>query len=48
MTQDLFRHDSHLRECSATVTAHTPEGGVVLDRTVFYPLAAARQATAAS
>lgn len=38
MTQDLFRQDSHLRECSATVTAHTPEGGVVLDRTVFYPL----------
>ena len=38
MTQDLFRQDSHLRECAATVTAHTPEGGVVLDRTVFYPL----------
>jgi len=38
MTQDLFRQDSHLRECSATVTGHTPEGGVVLDRTVFYPL----------
>ncbi len=38
MTQDLFRQDSHLQECSATVTAHTPEGGVVLDRTVFYPL----------
>ena len=38
MTHDLFRQDSYLRECSATVTAITPEGGVVLDRTVFYPL----------
>ena len=38
MTHDLFRADSYLRECSATVTALTPEGGVVLDRTVFYPL----------
>ena len=38
MTHDLFRQDSYLRECSATVTALTPEGGVVLDRTVFYPL----------
>lgn len=38
MTDDLFRKDSYLRECSARVTALTPEGGVVLDRTVFYPL----------
>lgn len=38
MTHDLFRADSYLRECSATVTALTPEGGMVLDRTVFYPL----------
>lgn len=38
MTHDLFRSDSTLRECTAVVTAHTPEGGVVLDRTVFYPL----------
>ena len=38
MTHDLFRSDSYLRECSATVTALTPDGGVVLDRTVFYPL----------
>ena len=38
MTHDLFRQDSYLRDCSATVTALTPEGGVVLDRTVFYPL----------
>ena len=38
MTHDLFRQDSYLRDCSATVTALTSEGGVVLDRTVFYPL----------
>ncbi len=37
MTQDLFRTDAYLTECSATVTAITPQG-IVLDRTVFYPL----------
>lgn len=37
MTHDLFRQDAYLTECSATVTAVT-DLGVVLDRTVFYPL----------
>ena len=37
MTQDLFRTDAYQTECSATVTAITPQG-IVLDRTVFYPL----------
>ncbi len=37
MTQELFREDAYLRECSATVLAVT-EHGVILDRTVFYPL----------
>lgn len=37
MTQDLFRSDAYLTECSATVSAITPQG-IVLDRTVFYPL----------
>jgi misacylated tRNA(Ala) deacylase len=37
MTQDLFRQDAYLQECSAKVVAVTDEG-VVLDRTVFYPL----------
>lgn len=38
MTTDLlFRTDPYLRECKATVVAVTPDGGVVLDRTVFYP-----------
>jgi misacylated tRNA(Ala) deacylase len=37
MTHDLFRTDAYLTECSATVTAITAQG-IVLDRTVFYPL----------
>lgn len=36
MTEELFRQDSYLKECDATVTA-VEEGGIVLDRTVFYP-----------
>jgi misacylated tRNA(Ala) deacylase len=37
MTQDLFRHDAYLQECDAKVLA-IGESGIVLDRTVFYPL----------
>ena len=37
MTDELFRDDATLRECSAAVVA-LEEGGVILDRTVFYPL----------
>jgi len=37
MTQDLFRQNAYLAECSATVTAISDQG-IVLDRTVFYPL----------
>jgi len=37
MTEELFREDATLRECRATVLAHS-EAGVILDRTVFYPL----------
>jgi misacylated tRNA(Ala) deacylase len=37
MTRDLFRDDGYLRECEADVVSAGPEG-VVLDRTVFYPL----------
>jgi len=36
MTEELFREDASLRECAATVLA-LAEGGVILDRTVFYP-----------
>jgi misacylated tRNA(Ala) deacylase len=35
-TDCLFRDDSYLRDCTANVVAVTPEGGIVLDRTVFY------------
>ena len=37
MTDDLFREDATLLECQATVLA-VDEAGIVLDRTVFYPL----------
>ena len=37
MTDDLFRANAYLRECDARV-ARIDEAGVVLDRTVFYPL----------
>lgn len=36
-TEELFREDATLTECSATVLA-ADEYGVVLDRSVFYPL----------
>lgn len=32
----LFRDDAYQTEISAVVTALTPEGGIVVDRTVFY------------
>jgi misacylated tRNA(Ala) deacylase len=35
-TDCLFREDSYLRECSATVTGLTDAGAIVLNRTVFY------------
>ena len=35
-TDCLFREDSYLKECSASVVGLTEAGGVVLDRTVFY------------
>jgi misacylated tRNA(Ala) deacylase len=35
-TECLFRDDSYIGECAATVAALTETGGIVLDRTVFY------------
>ncbi len=35
-TQCLFRDDSYLKTCDARVVALTDQGGIVLDRTVFY------------
>jgi len=37
VTELLFREDPYLRACEATVVA-VHEGGVELDRTIFYPL----------
>lgn len=37
MTVELFREDSYLRSCEARVVSVNERGGIVLDRTVFYP-----------
>lgn len=36
MTEFVYRDDSYLKTLPATVTEITPEGGVVLDRTILY------------
>lgn len=37
MTEMLFRTDAYLQECRAEITGLSNEGGIILDRTVFYP-----------
>lgn len=37
MTEPLFREDAYLRETTGYVEAHTPEGGIILDASIFYP-----------
>ena len=37
MTEMLFRDDAYARDAAATVIGHTDEGGIILDRTLFYP-----------
>ena len=37
MTEALYRSDPYLKEAEARIAAITPEGGIVLDRTIFYP-----------
>jgi len=37
MTEMLFRTDPYRKSATATVTGLTEEGGILLDRTVFYP-----------
>jgi len=37
MTIPLFREDPYLTRCDARVVAHTDAGGIILDRSVFYP-----------
>ena len=36
MTEFVFRADSYLKTLDAVVTEVTPEGGIALDRTIFY------------
>jgi misacylated tRNA(Ala) deacylase len=36
-TEQLFRDDAYQRECEATVMGVNDLGGILLDRTVFYP-----------
>lgn len=37
MTDLLFRKDPYLREAEAVVVGHTAEGGILCDRSLFYP-----------
>ena len=37
MTEMLFREDAYMRDVTADVVAHTAEGGIILDRSIFYP-----------
>lgn len=39
MTEALFRDDAYARACEALVVGITDRGGILLDRTVFYPSA---------
>ncbi len=39
MTTLLFRDDTYLKSCEATVVGITERGGIILDRTVFYAAA---------
>jgi misacylated tRNA(Ala) deacylase len=37
VTQLVFREDAYLQQIDSRVTGHTPEGGILIDQTVFYP-----------
>src|SRR5262245_60406856 len=39
MTEQLYRTDAYLRDCTAQVLAVNERGGIILDRTVFYAAA---------
>jgi misacylated tRNA(Ala) deacylase len=39
MTEQLYRTDAYMRDCTARVLAVNERGGIVLDRTVFYAAA---------
>jgi len=37
MTEKLFAKDAYLKEADGTVIGHTAQGGIILDRALFYP-----------
>ena len=37
MSHMLFRDDPYLREAEGRIMGHTPEGGVIMDASLFYP-----------
>jgi misacylated tRNA(Ala) deacylase len=37
LSRPLFREDSYLRQATGQVIGHTEEGGLILDRSLFYP-----------
>jgi misacylated tRNA(Ala) deacylase len=37
LTEEIFRNDAYAKDCEATVLSVNELGGIVLDRTVFYP-----------
>ncbi|HFC04888.1 MAG TPA: alanyl-tRNA editing protein [Rhizobiales bacterium] len=37
MTEPLFKQDAYLRDATATVVEINERGGIILDRTIFYP-----------
>ena len=39
MTEQLYRTDAYLRDCTARVVGVNDRGGIILDRTVFYAAA---------
>ena len=39
MTEQLYRTDAYLRDCTAQVVSVNERGGIILDRTVFYAAA---------
>lgn len=36
MTELLFREDAYLTSADCRITGHTPEGGLIVDRSIFY------------